>query len=70
MAGRRVLVVEDVVTSGGQVVASTDELRELGATVTDALCVIDRGEGGATNLAAHGLTLHAVFTADELRSTR
>jgi hypothetical protein len=37
VAGRRVLVVEDVVTSGGQVVASGRRLRELGARIEDAL---------------------------------
>jgi orotate phosphoribosyltransferase len=40
--GRRVLVVEDVITTGGQVVASTEELRSLGAVVESVLCVIDR----------------------------
>jgi len=66
--GRRVLVVEDVVTSAGQVVESTAELRALGATVTDVLCVVDREEGGAAALAAIGLRLHPVFTAADLRT--
>ena len=42
IAGRAVLMVEDVVTSGGQVVMSAGELRTLGAKVDCALCVIDR----------------------------
>lgn len=62
VAGRRVLVVEDVVTSGGQVVLSTRELRDLGATVDTALCVIDREEGGADALAAEGIALRALLT--------
>jgi orotate phosphoribosyltransferase len=66
IAGRRVLVVEDVVTSGGQVVTSTEQLRELGAVIEHALCVIDRQEGGAESLAAQGLTLTALFTRDGL----
>jgi orotate phosphoribosyltransferase len=61
VAGRRVLVVEDVVTSGGQVILSTDELRKLGAQVNHALCVIDRQEGGAEILAEHGITLRALL---------
>jgi orotate phosphoribosyltransferase len=68
VAGRRVLVVEDVITSGGQVVASAADLRERGAVIDEALCVVDRGEGGAENLAKHGLRLRALFTADELRA--
>ena len=66
VAGRRVLVVEDVVTSGGQVVISTNELRKLGAHVDHAVCVIDRQEGGAQALAAAGITLRALLTRAEL----
>lgn len=66
VAGRRVLVVEDVITSGGQVVLSTSDLRAIGATVTDVVCVIDRGEGGTEALAAEGLHLHSVVARAEL----
>jgi orotate phosphoribosyltransferase len=66
VAGRRVLVVEDVVTSGGQVVISTGELRKLGAHVDHALCVIDRQEGGTAALAADGITLRALLTREDL----
>lgn len=41
--GRKVCVIEDVVTTGGQVVLSTADIRSLGCTVTDVLCVIHRG---------------------------
>jgi orotate phosphoribosyltransferase len=68
LAGRRVLVVEDVVTSGGQIVLSTEELRTLGADVREALCVIDREQGGAEALAAQGLRLLSLLTADDLRA--
>ena len=66
VAGRRVLVVEDVVTSGGQVVISTAELRKLGAHVDHALCVIDRQEGGSEALAEAGITLRALLTRADL----
>jgi orotate phosphoribosyltransferase len=64
--GRRVLVVEDVVTSGGQIVLSTTELRALGADIREALCVIDREQGGRESLAAANLTLHSLLTAGDL----
>ena len=64
--GRRVLVVEDVVTSGGQVVLSTADLRGAGADVTDVVCVIDRSEGGSEALAAEGLRLHSVVERSDL----
>lgn len=66
-SGKRLVVVEDVVTSGGQVIESARGLRDLGATVTDVLCVINRESGGTENLGKEGLTLHALFTMSELK---
>jgi orotate phosphoribosyltransferase len=66
VAGRAVLVVEDVVTSGGQIAISTKELRAMGARVDHALCVIDREEGGAAALAAEGIALRALLTRADL----
>lgn len=66
VAGRRLLVVEDVVTSGGQLSASTRELRASGATVRHAVCVIDREAGGPEALAAAGIELRALYSMTEL----
>jgi orotate phosphoribosyltransferase len=66
IAGRELLVVEDVVTSGGQVVLSARDLRALGATVDHAVCVIDRESGGREALAKEGITLHSLFRFAEL----
>jgi orotate phosphoribosyltransferase len=67
--GRRLVVVEDVVTTGGQVLLSCAELRALGATVETVLCVIDREAGGPEAFAAEGLALRALFTMSELKGT-
>jgi orotate phosphoribosyltransferase len=67
VVGRRVLVVEDVVTSGGQIVLSTADLRALGAEIGAALCVIDREQGGSDALRAEGIRLIALLTATDLR---
>ena len=64
--GRRLTVVEDVVTSGGQVVLSCGDLRERGAIVEHALCVIDRESGGPAALADLGVELRPLFTMTEL----
>ncbi len=64
--GRRLLIVEDVVTSGGQLLASTHDLRERGAIVERAVCIIDRQAGGPEALAAAGVELEALFTMREL----
>jgi orotate phosphoribosyltransferase len=66
ISGRSVLVVEDVVTSGGQIIASTEELRRLGGLVTHAVCVVDREEGGPDNLARARIELRALFDRSEL----
>ena len=67
--GKRITVVEDVVTSGGQVITSCGDLRERGAVVEHALCVIDRESGGPAGLADIGVTLHPLFTMTELNAT-
>lgn len=68
VGGREVTVIEDVVTSGGQIVLSTRDLRALDATVSLAVCAIDREEGGAEALAAEGLALRAALTGTQLRA--
>ena len=68
IAGRTVLVVEDIVTSGGQVVSSTTDLRDRGAIVSTALCVIDRQQGGTTALAAAGIELRSLFTRADVET--
>ncbi|MPY31502.1 orotate phosphoribosyltransferase [Streptomyces adustus] len=68
VAGQKVLVIEDVVTSGGQIVLSTADLRNLGAQVDEALCVIDREQGGAEALKAEGISLLSLLSAEDLRA--
>jgi orotate phosphoribosyltransferase len=68
VAGRRLVVVEDVVTSGGAVVDACRALRAEGAEVAVALCVIDREAGGPANLGAAGVELRPLFTMGQLAS--
>ena len=65
-ADERALLVEDVLTTGGAAIESVAALREMKVTVTDVLCVVDREEGAAQNLAADGLQLHALFSRSDL----
>ena len=67
VTGRRLVVIEDVVTSGGQIIESCAALREDGADIVGVLCVIDREAGGADNLASHGLELRCLFSMSQLR---
>jgi orotate phosphoribosyltransferase len=69
VAGRRVTVIEDVVTTGGQVVLSAGELRSRGALVGTVVCVVDRRPAGsqvADKLAEAGLSMRSLFTLDEI----
>lgn len=65
--GLQLCIIEDVVTTGGQVLLSTEDLRSMGAKVSDVLCVIHRG-GGEEKLKAAGLKLQALFEMDELKA--
>jgi orotate phosphoribosyltransferase len=66
---RRVTIVEDVVTSGGQIVLSASDIRAIGGIVGNALCVVDRQEGGFANLRKHGIKLTCLFTASDLTAS-
>ena len=68
VSGKVVAVVEDVITTGGQIVLSTEDLRAEGADVRYALVVVDKGTGAAANLSEAGLGLCSVFTASELEA--
>lgn len=66
IVGKKVCVVEDVVTTGGQVILSTNDLRTAGAIVEDVVCVIERDPEGRRKLEEIGLRVHALFTMEEL----
>jgi len=66
---KKLCVIEDVITTGGQVVLSTNDLRHLGAIVEHVLCVIERDIKGRQNLKKAGLMLHSLFTMEELKKS-
>lgn len=67
IAGERLLIVEDVITSGGAVIDAVRELRAAGAVVERGVCVIDRESGGIANLAELGLAVQPLFTMSQLK---
>ena len=64
--GEVVCLVEDVVTSGGALAESVDALRDAGLVVRNAVCVVDREEGGSDALARLGVRLRTLFRAGDL----
>jgi len=65
LAGRRVVVVEDVTTTGGSALKAIAALRDAGAEVRDVVTVVDREEGAAVAFAAAAVALHALFRKSE-----
>ena len=64
--GERVLAIEDVVTTGGALIAAVEVLRAAGLAIERALCVLDREEGGSEALAALGVRLEPLFRRADL----
>jgi len=68
--GELVCLLEDVVTSGGALAEAVSALRDEGLVVRNAVCVVDREEGGSDALARLGVRLRALFRASELLEMR
>lgn len=71
--GRRVAVVDDVITTAGSLLRAVDAVEAAGCEVVLVAAVVDRQAGGAERLRARGLELEALFRADsegELHSWR
>lgn len=61
----RVVIVDDVTTSGGSALKAVEAAREFGCTVVKVITVVDRLEGAAEIFAAEGCPFVALLTADE-----
>jgi orotate phosphoribosyltransferase len=64
--GDRVLVVEDICTSGGQAIEAMRALTAAGAIVDKLVVVIDRQEGGRANVEEAGYTFDSLLTSEDL----
>jgi orotate phosphoribosyltransferase len=65
LAGKRIVVVEDVTTTGGSAMKAVEALREAGAEVALVFTMVDRQEGAAEAFAAAQLPFRALYTAGE-----
>jgi orotate phosphoribosyltransferase len=66
VSGKRVLLVEDVTTSGGSVIGGIEALRAGGAEVREVVTVVDREAGAGAALARLGIRLVALSSAREV----
>ena len=64
--GDRVLIVEDVLTTGGQVLEAAKTLEAAGAKVERIVAVIDREEGARQNIEGAGYKYESLFTTTDL----
>ena len=65
--GARVILIDDVATTGKAFVQSLEVLEPLGVEVIRAVCLVDRGEGAKEAVAARGCELVAAFEVEEIR---
>ena len=64
--GDIVLLVEDIATTGGQVLEAAKVITDAGATVKKIVCVIDRKQGAGENIMKAGYTFESILTKDDL----
>jgi orotate phosphoribosyltransferase len=65
LRGKRVVVVEDVTTTGGSAVKAIEPVRDAGAEIAFVLSIVDREEGATENFAAMGLDFRVLYRASE-----
>jgi orotate phosphoribosyltransferase len=66
VAGDRVVIVEDVITTGGSALKAVDAVRAAGGEILGVLALVDREEGGREALEAAGLSVISLVTATQL----
>ena len=64
--GDRVVVVEDVISTGAQAIRAADRVKDVGASVLGILAIIDREQGGPEAISAAGYTLTTLFNRKDL----
>src|SRR5215468_10074843 len=65
LAGKRIVIVEDVTTTGGSAMKAVEALRDAGADIAFVLTIVDREEGATEAFMAQGLDFRALFRASE-----
>jgi orotate phosphoribosyltransferase len=69
-SGASVVVVEDVITTGGSALSAIEAVRAEGGRVTGVIAVVDRGEGGREAIEKAGVSVRALVLASELLAAR
>ncbi|MBM4054910.1 MAG: orotate phosphoribosyltransferase [Planctomycetes bacterium] len=64
--GDKVVIVDDVVTTGGSTIQAIDRAREHKLEIVKAIALVDRQEGGRENIENKNVVFESLFTRDEL----
>ena len=64
--GERAVVLDDLITTGGSKLRAIEPLEKAGLAIRDVVVLVDRGQGGAEELAERGYALHAVLTLQDM----
>ena len=70
LKGKKIVLIEDVVSSGGAITDAVEKLRRDGVPVDLTLCVIDRESGGKENLAAINVELKGLYTFSQIEGAQ
>jgi len=68
LKGKRVVVVEDVTTTGGSAIKAAEAVRAEGAEVVGVVTIVDRQEGAGEAFAAAGLALTPILTLEDFKA--
>ncbi len=66
---KNILIIEDVVSTGGAIIDAVNRLRIDGAIINDVICVIDRESGGREKLIEKKLNLKQIFLKSEIENS-
>ena len=64
--GKKVVMIEDVITTGGSVFKAIDAVKELGCEILDVIALVDREQGGVEVFAERGIPYSPIFKISEL----
>ncbi|MBN2158313.1 MAG: orotate phosphoribosyltransferase [Spirochaetes bacterium] len=67
---KNVIVIDDVITTGGSTITAIERMRESGLSVVRAAVIIDREEGGRENIEKTGLEVISLFTRSDFNARR
>lgn len=69
LIGKKVAIIEDVVSSGGAIIDALEKMAQDDINPISIICVIDRQTGGSENLKAKGHTLQSVLSMSDIESS-